>query len=812
MSRRQTTALQLRVSRGHGLLEVDMGWLRSTWATTVACFLALVAFTCLFFRPEIFQGMAMFPASTIPGDPRNIFLGDQFTQTLPWHAVTARAYRSGVAPQWNPFVGLGTPFLAAMQPGVFYPLNVFALLIPIANAAGARAALSLLLASTGMLLYLRRLGLCTTAALFGAIAFGYGPIQVAWTGTMIGAVVIWLPWLMYGVERMATEPSVLGLAFLAAILATTITGGHPESIFCVATLVSAYGVYRLAKLGATRHRALAMRRGGLFVASLLLGLALSAPQLVPSLAYLPTSATASLRAGSISTLWDQLTGSYTEMLSSVALLFPDFFGNPTRGPYWLFAPTYIDYNEAACYVGTGAAILILSGLWRRQAGGHAIFYLVAAGIYGGVAFGWPIVGGLRALPVIRSILPGRLRLEMTFCLACLAALAVQGARERPYLDVRRAVMAGVRRWSLLAIVPTALVTASLLSPGLLPDMRRAVDLRTLLPLGLAAGMMMLVATKRPSYPHWALAAALVGLEALDLYVTGASYNPAVPPNRVLPETATMQYLQARSHGFRVATIDPVPPNVAAAYGVEDAGDYDPALPNQLRSFYRMWLGRDPSDIIVLIQSDQAALNSSVTDLLSIKYIVAKGRLKALSAPRWRSMQSNGQYIYENTHVQPEATVVSAPECVASENLELAAVLSPAFDPRRSAAIVCSPAAPATDRAGDRSPGVVLSYGRGNVNSLAVHVRMGEPGYLVLSQEYVNGWTMNDGLHPIPIKRCDGILQCVFLPRGDWKLSATYAAPGLALGTGLAVAAAILLAGLAASRLVLGMRRHRVVAS
>jgi hypothetical protein len=758
----------------------------------MACILALAGYACLFFWHEIFQGMALFPASSMAGDPRNYFLGDQYTQVLPWRILTARSLQAGVVPQWNPLAGLGTPFLAGMQPGVFYPLNLLVLALPIAQAAGARAALSLFFASTGMLLYLRKLRLRHAAAMLGALTFGFCSIQVAWTGATIGAEIIWLPWLMLGVEALAETPCGLWFAYWEALWAITLLGGNPESIAYLALFVAAYAAYRVARLRATHSWQRAVRRGGYMSMAFVLGLALSAVQVLPTLLYLPASATAALRSGAGIFGWDQVTGSYTEMLSTITLLLPDFFGNPTRGPYWLFAPTYIDYSEAACYVGTIVAVMVLSGLWRRGKDGPATFFLAAAVITGGVAFGWPVIGGLRALPIMRTILPGRLRLEMDFCLAALAALSAQHMADVPVSELRRSLTAGLRRYALLVLFPTGLAATALLSPRTIPAMRGAVDMRTLLPLVFAAGLALLAAWCRPPLPYRAFLAGLIALEAVDLFLTGASYNPAVPANHVLPEIPAIRLMQARSAGFRVATIDPLPPNVLEAYGVEEAGDYDPAVPDQLRLFDEKWLGRDLSDFVVFAKSDQQALSLPVADLLSIKFVWSPVRLPALAQPRWQVTQLSDQYVYENRRAQPEATIVSALECVATDGQELAAATSPAFDPRRIAVTVCEHDPRSGARRAAAAAGVVLSYSRPNVNSVSMHVRVSRSASLVLSQQYVDGWTMRTGTRSLPMFRCDAILQCVRLQPGDWHLSATYEAPGLALGIKLSASAAALL--------------------
>ena len=87
------------------------------WREDVASLLALVAIGLVVFAPA-FAGAAPL-VRDFPGF------------TLPSRAFWQAAWSSGHVPQWNPFVGLGLPVLAAPVHGALYPGHVPLLLGPV---------------------------------------------------------------------------------------------------------------------------------------------------------------------------------------------------------------------------------------------------------------------------------------------------------------------------------------------------------------------------------------------------------------------------------------------------------------------------------------------------------------------------------------------------------------------------------------------------------------------------------------------------------------------------------------------------------
>src|SRR5262245_20965894 len=116
----------------------------------------------------IFLGPALFP-------PEGTALGGLDIRGLfyPWLNEAREAVLSGRLPLWGADQFAGYPFLANPQVGLFYPPTCLAILLPVRIGLSWYIVQHLWLASTGMLLLIRRLTTNWLAAGLSAIAFAF---------------------------------------------------------------------------------------------------------------------------------------------------------------------------------------------------------------------------------------------------------------------------------------------------------------------------------------------------------------------------------------------------------------------------------------------------------------------------------------------------------------------------------------------------------------------------------------------------------------------------------------------------------------
>lgn len=187
--------------------------------------------------------------------------GDTFLYFYPyWHAAAARL-GAGEIPLWNPYLFMGSPFLANSQAGVLYPLNwPFWLLLPTPYAVSASILLHLVIAGWGTYrLGKDRLELGDAAAFLAATLFalgGYITAQVEHVNQLQGLA--WLPWVIWGVSRFRFQVSgsrvqvadmAARVGWVGLFLALQLLAGHTQTAFITgvgaAAVVAGLAIYDL---------------------------------------------------------------------------------------------------------------------------------------------------------------------------------------------------------------------------------------------------------------------------------------------------------------------------------------------------------------------------------------------------------------------------------------------------------------------------------------------------------------------------------------------------------------------------------------
>lgn len=218
-------------------------------------------------------------------DHRLLGPGDGVALHLPLRTEAFRAYRDLTWPFLNTREFLGTPLLGAYRGGVLYPLTF---LLSWFDAFSAFQALVLISVSlTGVLtyLYLKRLGAGAPGAFVGALSFAYGPYLLSHfedTATLVAAPM--LPLVLLAAESHMNRASPARLVGLGVSIALLVLAGSPEALRAGGALL--FGRLLLGHTLGRSPRAPSRPATGL---AILLGIALSAPQWMPTLEMLPSA-------------------------------------------------------------------------------------------------------------------------------------------------------------------------------------------------------------------------------------------------------------------------------------------------------------------------------------------------------------------------------------------------------------------------------------------------------------------------------------------------------------------------------------------
>jgi hypothetical protein len=218
-------------------------------------------------------------------DHRLLGPGDGVALHLPLRTEAFRAYRQFSWPFLNTREFLGTPLLAAYRGGVLYPLTILLSPFDPFSAFQALVLLSISLAGILTYLYLKRLGVGAQGAFVAALSFAYGPYLLSHfedTATLIAAPT--LPLVLLAAESHMNRASPSRLVGLGVSIALLVLAGSPEALRAGGALL--FGRLLLGHTLGRSPRTPSRWATGL---AILLGVALSAPQWMPTLEMLPSA-------------------------------------------------------------------------------------------------------------------------------------------------------------------------------------------------------------------------------------------------------------------------------------------------------------------------------------------------------------------------------------------------------------------------------------------------------------------------------------------------------------------------------------------
>ena len=345
----------------------------------------LIVLVLTFFWKVLLLGKVAFPGDILTGmyypwlsekysyavgvPVKNPMLSDPVAQDFVWKSLIAEAYRKGGLPLWNSYSYSGYPLLANFQSGALYPFNL--LLVWFGDIWGWNWLMiaGVLGSALGMYLYLVKMKLSPMASFVGAVTYSFSGFAMTWMQFATGAqVMIWLPFLLLGVE-MLVEGKRLWMWLTPAAVFFLITAGQAHiGIFSILAAIFYVG-YRAG-----------WKRAGKFLAIMSLGVALAAPQILPTikLSHLSIRGDESYISAQ---RWGLIPA--VQLVTGIA---NDFFGNPATGNHW----GWWQYHETTFYAGVLAVVAITAGLlnWRNLGKFKFFWGLAIAGLALGVD--WPL--------------------------------------------------------------------------------------------------------------------------------------------------------------------------------------------------------------------------------------------------------------------------------------------------------------------------------------------------------------------------------------------------------------------------------------
>jgi len=186
------------------------------------------------------------------------------------------------------------------------------------------------------------------------------------------------------------------------------------------------------------------------------------------------------------------------------------------------------------------------------------------------------------------------------------------------------------------------------------------------------------------------------------------------------------------------------------------------------------------------------LQHPLLDLLGVRYVLATQPLAHAGERVGPTLRGPGGefFVYERPGPLPRAFVVSELRVLPDDEAVLQALADPQFEPRARAFATEADRKEPTPARGPAGPARDVRFVVDHPTQVVLDVAAGEPGWLVLTDTFLPGWTATAGGRPVTILRGNHSQRLVPVPAEATQVCFRYAAPGLVPGLWLAAAATL----------------------
>lgn len=703
---------------------------------------------------------------------------DAITHGWPFLSYAKASVGAGIAPLWNPYTSLGTPLLAEIGLGLFFPLAWVILLADVAAALLVIQFLTVAVGMVGMYCYTRHVRLEPLAGVACVVLFAFALFTETFYPTM-GYSFCMLPFVLWLAHRMLNDPQLRSAGHLALAIALCFLGGFPNYFIYTVLLVGVYCALLLAFLYPDiRVRGVLLRLGmALLVATLMLGLV--AVQLAPAIE-LSSLSYRNIDSGSAydpNSLWENF---------SLPLLLGNFiqtdlthvFGNSV-----LRLPASISY--------LGGVLLFLPFAFLARSLRPVALALAASGVFLCLfllSYQLPALALLQKLPFAAAIrVNGRAAGYVQFALIVLCCMGLSNLVRL----ARGELAGGLGRLRAPLLLAWAAFAAWLAYAAFARN-----DSLLFAPGFAACGALVAIAAGARPRTRFAIGSvvALLLFALLDIgyHRQNRFLVPAFHPGADDTVAAARAAIGANPQQQRLVFVEQnfeqsaLLANLGPKHRLPSIDAYIGLTSSRWENYVRFMLGPEEFDRLVALSPLQrfygyfsprllqaVLARPEILRLASLRYVIAGEDVSELPDPLPRAYAVS-HYVRTNTEEETlaaiRATRASMGDTVVLES--------------------ASPGFPARSRRSQPGSVVIERY---SSNEVVLNVRTADHALVVLTDAYYPGWVASLDGAETPILRANSLFRAVEVAPGEHTVVFRYRPIALYVGAGLTFASILLLA-------------------
>lgn len=665
----------------------------------------------------------------------NFLTIESFLMFNMFYTATDLALDYGEWPLWNPLEFGGMPLLANYQSAVMYPPRLMHVFMDRYVATTLYVVLKLWLCGFCAFLCARVFGLRPLSAMIPAVAWMLSGYNTTWAYWADPDVAAWLPLQLASAELLARRDVRRGAVLMALSSTLMLLGGHPESAF---TMSAGTGIYFFIRLIGTGTQAWPPMAGAAIAWAF--ALAITAPQTLPFLEYLPESQTFASRADETGLDLHFFPGS-----AWICLFVPRFFGADLDGNFWTSSAENQNFVIMA-YGGIAVWVLALCAFVkpRRWGIGVLIALCVPTILSVALAVDAPFIGLIHKLPLLESVWGCWFLGFPMFVLALLAGFGWEQILERNL--TRRGI----------GILAAVVVTIGLLCAATYMFNRSLMDTNGVLPyvtfqVAVAAGVCalsvaLLALGATLGNRRWVSFAAIV-LVGGDLVWAARDLHPSAPHHQVLFETNLTNILSQQP--VRVHAVEAgIPTGLLQAYGIEQFWGYDGIMPAR---WWRFVAETQPPSL--------------AERMAGVQYVLTMPDAEP------RGLPIDGVGLHERSDALPRAFLSRSVVTVDDDDTIFERMRADDFDPEEVVYTTVPVTASFEEYEGDlggtrialRSP-----------NTVVIDVEANSTCALVLSDAFYPGWSVTIDQVPAELFPAYHAMRGVIVPAGPHRIEFRYA--------------------------------------